>query len=154
VSVRARDVADVLAADEGLTRQIRASLARDAGTPQIPEDPELRREVATALLYQRPEQLARGQHVVIDVTADFEPEQAAQQIRDRVVRDRADTGQPTPTTPSGAPLEREHPPTPDAPPEAGHPSPSPRTERLRSHIREIGAGMDDVLASIEAKEQG
>ncbi|MFE0699125.1 HK97 family phage prohead protease [Streptomyces sp. NPDC058872] len=124
VSVRARDMADGLAADDQLTRQIRASLARDAAAPQIPDDPALRREVATALLYRS----APGQ-----LPSHLAPE----------------------TTPPGAPLEREHPPTPlDAPPEVGHPSPSPSTERRRGHIREIGAVMDDVLASIEAKEQG
>ncbi|MFD7978886.1 HK97 family phage prohead protease [Streptomyces sp. NPDC059071] len=159
VSVRARDVADGLAADEGLTRQIRASLARDAGAPQIPDDPELRREVATALLYQRPGQPARGEHVVINLAAGSDPEQVVRQVRDTVARLRASTGEPTgqpaPTTPSGAPLEREHPPTSlDAPPADGHPSPSPRTAALRSRIREIKELMGEQLASIESKEQG
>lgn len=155
VSVRARDVADGLAADEGLTRQIRASLARDAGTPQIPEDPELRREVATALLYQRSGQPARDRHVVLNVTADTDPERTAQQVRDTAARIHAAAGQPGPTPPSGAPLEREHPPTPtDAPPADVHPSPSPRTAALRSRIREIKELMGEQLASIESKEQG
>ncbi|MEU9861324.1 HK97 family phage prohead protease [Streptomyces sp. NPDC047971] len=160
VSVRARDMADGLAADDQLTRQIRASLARDAATPQIPDDPALRREVATALLYQRPGQMPRGQHVVIDVAAAADPEEIGRQVRDTIRTYREATWplpeRPAPeTTPSGAPLEREHPPTlTDAPPAVGHPSPSPSTERRRGHIREIGAAMDDVLASIEAKEQG
>ncbi|MFD3532045.1 HK97 family phage prohead protease [Streptomyces sp. NPDC058664] len=124
VSVRARDMADGLAADDQLTRQIRASLARDAAAPQIPDDPELRREVATALLYR---------------TTGSLPEQ------------------PIPdATPSGAPLEREHPPTPspaDAPPADGHPSPSPRTAELRAQIREITGLMDERLALIDNSKE-
>ncbi|MFD3333521.1 HK97 family phage prohead protease [Streptomyces sp. NPDC058700] len=125
VSVRARDMADGLAADDHLTRQIRASLARDAAAPQIPDDPELRREVATALLYR--------------TTTGSLPEQPAPEA-----------------TPPGAPLEREHPPTPrptDAPPADGHPSPSPRTAKLRAQIREITGLMDERLALIDNSKE-
>ncbi|MFJ3663152.1 HK97 family phage prohead protease [Streptomyces sp. NPDC090119] len=125
VSVRARDVADHLALDDEMTRRIRHSLARDASTPSVPDDPELRREVATALLYQR---------------------------------DRSPAGppaeHPAPTDRStGAPLLTEHPPTPDAPPADGHPSPSDRTVRMRSQLAEIGGLMDDVLASIDTPKE-
>lgn len=161
VSVRARDMADGLAADDQLARQIRASLARDAGIPQIPDDPDLRREVATALLYQRPGQLPRGQHVVIDVSTDTDPEELGRQVRDTVVRYREateplDERPSAPTTSHGAPLEREHPPAPrttDAPPTEGHPSLSPRTARMRSELAEIGQLMDDVLANIDSRKE-
>ncbi|MFI8254086.1 HK97 family phage prohead protease [Streptomyces filamentosus] len=133
VSVRARDVADGLAADEGLTRQIRASLARDAAAPQIPDDPELRRQVAAALLYPAARQQPPGP---VPAPAPLARPEA-------------------PTAAPGAPLEREHPPTPtDAPPADGHPSPSPRTAELRAQIREITGLMGERLASIDTtKEQ-
>lgn len=134
VSVRARDVADGVAADEGLTRQIRASLARDAGTPQIPDDPELRREVAAALLYPAERrQPSAG------------PASAVPSVRPAA-----------PTAVPGAPLEREHPPTlstTDAPPADGHPSPSPRTAALRAQIREITGLMGERLASIDTPKE-
>ncbi|MEU0667182.1 HK97 family phage prohead protease [Streptomyces lavendulocolor] len=131
VSVRARGMAHELVRSGDMARSIRQSLARDATVPHVPEDPELRREVAAALLFQR----------------DDEP--AAPLPREH----------PAPeTTPDGAPLEREHPPadsTTDAPPADGHPSPSPRTERMRSQLAEVGALMDGVLASIDTpKENG
>jgi len=158
VSVRARDMADGLAADEGLTRQIRASLARDAGTPQIPDDPELRREVATALLYQQPRLEAPGQRLVVEVNAALNPPEVARQVRDTVAGYRRETElpqtQPTLTAPPGAPLEREHPPTlNDAPPADGHPSPSPRTAALRAQIREITGLMGERLASIDTPKE-
>lgn len=128
VSVRARDVADHLALDDEMTRRIRHSLARDAATPSVPDDPELRREVATALLYQR----------------DSEP--AAPPAERPAPTDRS----------TGAPLTTEHPPHPsttDAPPADGHPSPSDRTVRMRSQLAEIGGLMDDVLASIDTPKE-
>ncbi|MBP2583391.1 HK97 family phage prohead protease [Streptomyces sp. PvR006] len=130
VSVRARDVADGLAADEGVTRSIRASLARDAAAPEIPDDPELRREVAAALLYPA----ARHQPPGPAPAAPVRPE--------------------VPTALPGAPLEREHPPTPtDAPPADGHPSPSPRTAELRAQIQEITGLMGERLASIDTPKE-
>lgn len=126
VGVRARGMAAALVHDDELTREIRRSLARDAAGPKVPEDPELRREVAAALLFRD----------------DAPPEQGHPSERD--------------DEPEGAPLEREHPPTPsttDAPPADGHPSPSPRTDRLRSQIAEISGLMGDVLASIEQKKE-
>ncbi|MFC8277193.1 HK97 family phage prohead protease [Streptomyces sp. NPDC057271] len=124
VSVRARDMADGLAADDQLTRQIRASLARDAAAPQIPDDPALRREVATALLYRT----APGPL----------PERPA----------------PETTIPGAPLEREHPPTLADAPPADGHPSPSPRTAALRSRIREITELMGEQLASIESKEQG
>ncbi|MBK3556295.1 HK97 family phage prohead protease [Streptomyces sp. MBT56] len=132
VSVRARDMAHGLAHDGDMTRRIRQSLARDAATPSVPEDPQLRREVAAALLFHRPGEGARDQ-----TTPPAPPA----------------SGHPDEPTPQGAPLA-EHPPTPrntDAPPADGHPSPS-RTERMRPQLAEIGALMDGVLASIDTKE--
>ncbi|MCX5201052.1 HK97 family phage prohead protease [Streptomyces sp. NBC_00237] len=149
VSVRARDMADGLAADDAMARRIRHSLARDAGAPSVPEDPELRREVATALLYQQPGRPTRGEHlVVVDIPADPEPMARALAGAVRSLQRKTD----------GAPLADEHPPAPavpDAPPADGHPSPSPRTARMRPQLAEIGALMDGVLASIDTpKETG
>lgn len=148
VGVRAREVADALAVDRDKTREIRRCLAQDAVAAEIPDDPALRREVAASLLFGRsstpaaPPELghpATSQQTLIDhgIPAD---EMA------RLVANN----------PDGAPLEREHPPAPsttDAPPADGHPSSDPRTERMKSYLAEIGAGMDDVLASIEQKQE-
>ncbi len=132
VSVRARDMAAGLVSDDHLTRQIRASLARDAATtaPQVPEDPQLRREVAAALLY----------------------EQAAPQTREAAP---PSPGHPDPARTTGAPADEGHPPTPsttDAPPSDGHPSPPPTSQGLRSEISERLAFMRTHLASIEDKD--
>ena len=134
VSVRARDMANGLAHDDEMTRRIRHSLARDAAAPSVPDDPELRREVATALLYQR-----------------------AGDPPDSTPAAPPTAGHPAADRTTGAPLTPEHPPaqsTTDAPPSDGHPSPSPRTARMRSQLAEIGELMDGVLASIEPKETG
>lgn len=125
VSVRARSLAHGLAHDDHLTRDIRRSLARDAAVPQVPEDPELRREVAAALLFDR---------------SDAPPTEGHPPPAERE------------STHDGAPPAAGHPPQNDAPPADGHPSPSPRTERMRPQLAEIGALMDGVLASIEQKE--
>lgn len=151
VSVRGRGMAAELVRSDDMTRQIRQSLARDAAVPQVPEDPELRREVATALLFQGAAESVRGEHVVIDIKGDLTAENVGRQIRevlgaskrDAIVRLAAEMsnaelaalrtelaapplGHPAPeTTTDGAPLEREHPPatsTIDAPPSDGHPS--------------------------------
>ncbi|MFF2009166.1 HK97 family phage prohead protease [Streptomyces sp. NPDC058195] len=123
VSVRARDMADGLTRDGEMTRRIRASLARDAATTaQVPDDPELRREVAAALLYP---------------TTDQGP---------AAVRSLAPSA---PLAPGHPDADR----TTDAPPADGHPSPSPRTERMRPQLAEIGALMDGVLASIDTTKE-
>lgn len=124
VSVRGRGMAAELVRSDDMTRQIRQSLARDAAVPQVPEDPELRREVATALLFSREDAPPATGHPASEITTD------------------------------GAPLEREHPPatsTIDAPPSDGHPSTpeNPRSARLRSHIREIAGLMKEKLPPIE-----
>jgi HK97 family phage prohead protease len=139
VSVRARDVADGLALDDEMTRRIRHSLARDAAAPSVPDDPELRREVATALLYQRP-----GLPVL---PPDQRPTRPAAPPA---------AGHPAPDRSTDAPLTPEHPPAPsttDAPPADGHPSPSERTARMRPQLAEIGGLMDDVLASIDTQKE-
>ncbi|MFD5041966.1 HK97 family phage prohead protease [Streptomyces sp. NPDC058377] len=158
VSVRARDMADGLAHDDDMTRRIRHSLARGAATPSVPDDPQLRREVAAALLFQRPGQMPRGEHIVIDVSRGLDPDEVARSVRDQMIQLHANTAPLTPEHPDkptlqGAPLT-EHPPvtrSTDAPPADGHPSPS-RTERMRPQLAEIGALMDGVLASIDKKE--
>jgi HK97 family phage prohead protease len=129
VSVRGRGMAAELVRSDDMTRQIRQSLARDAAVPQVPDDPELRREVASALLFP----------------AD-EPSRSDSQAA-------PPAGHPAPeTTTDGAPLEREHPPasTTDAPPSDGHPS-TPENPRsgLQSNIREIAKLMKDRLPPIE-----
>jgi HK97 family phage prohead protease len=134
VSVRARDMAAGLTGNDLMTRQIRASLARDAAStaPQVPDDPQLRREVAAVLLYP----------------------QAAPQTREAAP---PTPGHPDPARTTGAPPTAGHPPIPsttDAPPADGHPSPSPRTAALRDQIREITGLMGERLALIdESKEQ-
>lgn len=161
VSVRARDVADGLATDDEMTRRIRHSLARDAAAPSVPDDPELRREVATALLYQRSGNPLGGRQIVVDLHGATDPEAIAREAQ-RALRTAPPaappaTGHPAPARSTGAPLTPEHPPAPsttDAPPADGHPSPSPRTARMRSQLAEIGGLMDGVLASIDTKETG
>ncbi|MFD9192987.1 HK97 family phage prohead protease [Streptomyces phaeochromogenes] len=142
VSVRSRGLAAELIRSDDMTRQIRQSLARDAAVPQVPEDPELRREVAAALLFNREDAPPTGHPV--------SPAQAM-----------TDAGRPasavTPSSTSssnGAPLEREHPPatsTTDAPPSDGHPSTpeTPRSASLGSYIREIAEDMKRLLPPIE-----
>lgn len=123
VGVRARSMASELAHDDDLAREIRRSLARDAAVPQVPEDPELRREVAAALLFR-----------------DDAPPLGGHPSK----RDEFDGAPPE----MGHPPQHA-----DAPPADGHPSPSPRTEHMRGQIQEITAVMDDVLASIEQKKE-
>jgi len=151
VSVRARDVADGLAHDAEMTRRIRHSLARDAAAPSVPDDPELRREVATALLYQRADPI----RVQVDnKDARFTP---SDPLNPHLPAAPPADGHPAVDRSTGAPLTPEHPPTAsttDAPPAEGHPSPSERTARMRPQLAEIGGLMDDVLASIDTKETG
>ncbi|MGP3684148.1 HK97 family phage prohead protease [Streptomyces sp. IBSNAI002] len=143
VSVRARGMADELAHDGHATRKIRQSLARDAAAPAVPEDPELRREVATSLLFGRPGQLQRGAHLVVDISDDLDPDRTAAAVLDSLRHIQ------------GAPLTTEHPPAPsttDAPPADGHPSSSPASERLRAQISEVRGRMAQTLALIDAKD--
>lgn len=157
VSVRARDVADGLAHDDDMTRRIRHSLARDAATPAVPDDPELRREVATALLYQRTE----APRLVIDLADTTDPEQLAAKVREALDRHQRGAAplavieHPASIRSTGAPLTDEHPPahsTTDAPPTDGHPSPPSTSQGLRSEITERLAFMRTHLASIEEKD--
>lgn len=126
VSVRARSVADGLVHDDEMTRRIRHSLARDAAAPSVPDDPQLRREVATALLYQQ-------------------PGPAAPLLEEHPAASRS----------TGAPLTDEHPPpsTTDAPPTDGHPSTDPDTARRKANIEEVRGLMRGVLESIDKKEK-
>jgi hypothetical protein len=146
VSVRARGMADDLVRSDDMARQIRQSLARDAATlPQVPEDPELRREVATSLLFP-------------SGTSTAPPSDDGRYLMGAPGARQAEAapplGHPAPQTTDGAPLEREHPPassTTDAPPSDGHPSTpeNPRSASLRQQIREIAGLMKDKLPPIE-----
>jgi HK97 family phage prohead protease len=140
VSVRARDVAEGLVHDGEVSRRIRASLARSAAAvaPQVPDDPELRREVAAALLYP---------------TATAQPDRAAVPARPGPSAPPT-PGHPDTTRTNGAPPTG-HPPVPnstDAPPADGHPSPDADTVRRKAQIAEVRGLMRGVLESIEQKE--
>lgn len=157
VSVRARDVAHGLADDSDARAHLRASLARDSATlaPQVPDDPELRREVATALLYRQDD--TAPTRLVLNLTGTEDPEQLSAAVR-QALREQQ-TAAPLLEHPAArsaaeppAPGHPVAPSTTDAPPADGHPSPSPRTVRMRSQIAEIGELMDGVLASIDTKE--
>jgi HK97 family phage prohead protease len=168
VSVRAREMAAGLSGDGETQRRIRQSLARDAAVPQIPDDPQLQREVATTLLFHTPRQLAEQAtqvpHLVVDLSRNVDPEAIGRSVAEVIRRHRSAAAPlpeehpaTDPETPDGAPLRSEHPPaesSTDAPPADGHPSPSPRTARMRSQLAEIGQLMDGVLASIDTKEKG
>lgn len=124
VGVRARGMAAALAHDDDLAREIRRSLARDAATPQVPEDPELRREVAAALLFRD----------------DAPPEQGHPSKRD----DEENNGAPPSV---GHPPQTEE--EDDAPSADGHPSqPDSNTARMKSNIREVVALMRGVTDNI------
>lgn len=139
VSVRARGMASAVLDDDQLTREIRRSLARDAAAPQVPEDPELRRDVARALLFDRNDAPPADGHPSTPTT-DTPPEPGHLSDRD--------------TETPGAPPADGHPPTPsDAPLTPEHPSPSPRSTRLRDQIREITGLMGEQLARIEDKDE-
>ncbi|HEY9353011.1 MAG TPA: HK97 family phage prohead protease [Nocardioides sp.] len=148
VSVRSAGLAAELIRNDDMTRQIRQSLARDAAVPQVPDDPEVRREVAAALLFPtKSPSLADGEYVMSGAAARRAAAEAAPPF-----------GHPAPdtSTADGAPLEREHPPAPsttDAPPADGHPSPTPRTAALRDQIREITGLMGERLALIDEKKE-
>lgn len=134
VSVRAQGVAEELTRSGDTARRLRQSLARDAASPGVPEDPELRREVAARLLFGG-KPLPEG----VGVAYDSSP----------LLRHTS-----VPTSSEGAPLDAEHPPalsTTDAPPSDGHPSipQDDRSARLRSQIREIAGLMKDKLPPIE-----
>lgn len=124
VGVRAKDMATAIGSDDRLRRQVQRALALDTDPGEEIADPELRGEVARALLFPSTK------------TTDAPPEERH-----------------SPETPSD-PAPQAHPGEgTDAPPADGHPSPSTRTTQLRAQISEITALMGDVLASIETKEE-
>lgn len=120
VGVRAKNMADAIGADEQLRRQLQRALALDTDPGDAIADPELRDEVARALLFPSA------------TTTDAPPEYR---------HSSATSTEPAPLTHSGQ--------VNDAPPIGGHPSPLPSMARLRTQISEITALMGDVLASIE-----
>lgn len=125
VGVRARSLAGTITGDEEMRREVRRSLARHADVRGDLEDPELRREVARALLFDLPDAPPEPGHPPVE--------------QERTTDAPADEGHPSEEEES------------DAPPADGHPSPTPRTVRLRSEINEIHALMAERLASIEGK---
>jgi HK97 family phage prohead protease len=134
VDVRARDVAELIGQDRDLVREVRASLARAAiprPKPGIEDlgDPDVRRDVARALLFGRADAPPDDGH-----PSTFEP-------RLRAELSHSD----------GAPLTEEHPPsTTDAPLAPEHPSaPNPYATRLRSNIQEVASLMSARLAEID-----
>lgn len=137
VDVRARSVAELIGQDRDLTREVRASLAREAiprPKPGIEDlgDPDVRRDVARALLFGPTDAPPDDGH-----PSAPEPRPSAGLSR---------------TT--GAPLVEEHPPAvPDAPLAPEHPSPSARTTRLKHQIREITGLMDEQLSRITTKDE-
>jgi len=125
VGVRARDLAETITEDEEMRREVRRSLARQVAAPGDLKDPELRRQVARALLFDSPAAPLEREHPAEDEEA--------------ITDAPANEGHPS--------AEEET----DAPPADGHPSPTPRTEKLRANISEITALMRERLASIEGK---
>lgn len=124
VGVRARDMATAIRSDEQLRRQVQRALALDTDPGEDIADPELRGEVARALLF---------------------PTQAM----DAPPAQRHPSAPETPTDPAPQTHPGE---ANDAPPVDGHPSPPNRTDKLRAQIAEITERMGEVLASIESKE--
>lgn len=124
VGVRARSLAETITGDDEMRREVRRSLARHADIRGDLEDPELRHQVATALLFNPPD-------------APPEPGHPIEAQEERTADAPADDGHPSEES--------------DAPPGDGHPSSTPRTERLRNEIREITVLMTERLASIEGK---
>ncbi|MEU3899744.1 HK97 family phage prohead protease [Streptomyces sp. NPDC045251] len=143
VDVRARSVAELIGQDRALTREVRASLAREAIPRPRPGmedlgDPDVRRDVARALLF--------GATDPDTPDGESDPTPAATPPHGEHLAAR------TTATP-GAPLTEEHPPTvSDAPLAPEHPSPSALTSRLKSEIREITDLMGEELERISSKD--
>lgn len=126
VGVRARSVAHLIERDGEMRREVRATLVRHT-TPEVADldNPEMRREVARALLFG-----TQTMDAPLDEHPSTEDKHADAPSR------------------SGHPSETE-----DAPPGDGHPSqPNPYGERLRAQIREISGTMTEILAPIIAKD--
>lgn len=123
VGVRAKDMAAAIGTDAQLRRQVQRALALDTDPGEAIADPDLRSEVARAVLFPSTK-----------TTTDAPPEQ----------RHSSDPETPTDPAPQTHPGE-----VTDAPTTDGHPSPSTRTTRLKGQISQITELMGDVLASIE-----
>lgn len=124
VGVRARDMATAIRSDEELRRQVQRALALDTDPGEDVADPELRGEVARALLFPSLQ------------TTDAPPAQRHSSA--------ATPPDPAPQTHPGNGT--------DAPPADGHPSPPSYATKLRAQISEITALMGDVLDTIDGKE--
>jgi HK97 family phage prohead protease len=127
VGVRARSVAALIERDDDMRRQVRATLVRHT-SPEVADldNPNLRREVARALLF--------GTQTT-DAPLDEHPSGTTE-----------DTSEDAPSR-EGHPAEDT---TIDAPPGDGHPSGSatPSAAPLREQIREISALMKERLETI------
>ncbi len=127
VGMRAQALAGTIRSDGALRRELCRSLAVQAPVPGDLSDPELRRNVARALLFDQ------------DAPPPGHPSPAAP----AATEDRT----------TDAPAEGHPPVSADAPPSDGHPSPAPTTSQaLRSEIAEKAAWMREHLASIADKE--
>ena len=126
VGVRARNVAEAITEDEEMRREVRRSLARRIGVPGDLKDPELRRDVARALLFNPQDAPPEPGH----------PSEEQERTTD------------APAT-EGHPSEEEE---SDAPPSDGHPSPTPTDQGLRTEIEQRLAFMREHVASIADKD--
>ncbi|MFF3848040.1 HK97 family phage prohead protease [Streptomyces sp. NPDC002328] len=138
VDVRARGVAMDITRDAGMVREVRRSLATDAAALRDRlDDPQLRAEVARALLFDS--------EAAPDDTEQA-PAATATPPEGGHLADRT-------TSTTGAPLASEHPSQiPDAPLATEHPSPATRSSRLKDQIREITGLMDEQLAHIAQRQ--
>jgi hypothetical protein len=132
VSVRAAGIATTLQEDNALRREVRAALASARASHEAPDDPELRREVARAVLF--PPQTSPAAPPTGHPTEETETERST---------DAPPEGHPPDT--EDAPPTEGHPSTPtDAPPIEGHPSPTARAARMqyirRSYVTRNGVG--------------
>lgn len=134
VSVRARDVVSLIGRDRALAHEVRAGLARDVQAAPDADadrlsDPDVRREVARALLFGTP------------TTSDAPPDPG----HPSVPEPRRDAG----LSHDDAPPDGGHPSQlPDAPLPDEHPSTEDPSSQMRANIRKITAGMGEHLAAI------
>lgn len=135
VGVRARTVADSIDGDDRLTREIRRALAADVSdlpervVDELPNDPELRGEVARAVLFRTTPETSEAELPVDD----------EQPSEERTTEDSTTRSTDAPPAPEGHPS-----PPSDAPPAEGHPSQTTRAERMqrarRDYVTSNGVG--------------
>lgn len=111
VSVRAAGMAGSILADRELRRDIQRALVADADT-QLPEDEELREEIALAVLF--PERADEPEETRESAPPERHPDEETER---ELEPDAPPEGHPSNST--------------DAPPDEGHPSPPNREQRQR-----------------------